>query len=120
MFLSNSSLPYKGVVKIVTANGTESVCWKRLKNKAKDVVCRYLGYDKAESLVKKLAPTNDKDVTFSGRIDCINDLFYKYLSQCSISASTKETCSEVSYIHCVNEGKTKITKKLPCLIYCNQ
>ena len=116
MFLSNSSLPYEGVVQIVTGNGTKNVCWESLKNDAKDVVCKYLGYQYAQSLVKKPASTNDKYATFSGSIDC-NDAFReRYLSQCSINASTKETCSEVSYVHCVL-GKTKITKKLHgCLI----
>ncbi len=117
MFLSNSSLPYKGVVKIVTANGRKDVCWQSLKNEAKDVVCNYLGYNSAwSSLVKKSASTNDKDATFSGSIYCKDAFRVRYLSQCSINALTKETCSEVSYIHCAL-GKTKIPKTLPgCLI----
>ena len=115
MFLSNSSLPYEGVVQIVTGNGTKNVCWGSLKNDAKDVVCKYLGYQYAQSLVKKPTPTKDKGVTFSGSIDCNDGFQEKYLSQCSIRASTGENCSEISYIHCVN-GKTKITKKLRSLI----
>ncbi len=109
VLLSNSSRPYEGVVQIITGNSTKNVCWQSLKNEAKDIVCRYLGYDYARFLVRNPAPTNDKDGIFSGSIDC-NDRFHeRYLSQCSINASASETCSEITYIHCIY-GKIKRSK----------
>ena len=102
VFLSNSSVPYKGVVQITTGNGTKNVCWKSLKNSAKHRICRYLGYTYAQSLVKRPTTKNDKVATFSGSIDCDDDWRQRYITQCSINASTSETCSEISYIHCVN------------------
>ncbi len=96
--LSNSSLPNKGFVQIVTKySGNKSVCWQSLKNSADDVVCRQMGYIGKDSLVKQPAPSGAKDEIFSGSINCNggeNDL-----SQCSINASTK-SCSELSYIKC--------------------
>jgi hypothetical protein len=44
------------------------------------------------------APTDAKDETFSGNIDCNGG--EKYLSQCSITASASESCSGSSYIGC--------------------
>ena len=102
VFLSNSSVPYEGVVQITTGNGTKNVCWKSLKNKAKRRICRYLGYDHAHFLVKMPVSKNDKVATFSGSIDCNDDWQQRYVSQCSISASTSKTCSEISYIHCIS------------------
>ena len=98
MTLSYSSVPYKGVVQIITDSGTENICWESLKNQAKYVVCRHLGYDDAYSLVNISIPTNVKDTTFSGSINCNGE--EKYLSQCSINASASETCSGFSYIGC--------------------
>ncbi len=91
---SSTSVPCKGVVQIFTDSGTKNVCWQSLKNQAKDIVCRHLGYYKAYSLVNISTPTNAKDSTFSGSINCNGE--EKYLSQCSINASASERCSELS------------------------
>ncbi|CAB4032471.1 retinoschisin-like, partial, partial [Paramuricea clavata] len=96
--LSYSSLPYKGVVQITTDSGTKNVCWKSLKNQAKDIICRHLGYNGIFSLVNISTPTDAKNATFSGSINCNGE--EKYLSQCSITASTGDSCSELSYIQC--------------------
>ena len=107
MSLSNSSVPYKGVVQITTDSGTKNVCWQSLKNRAEDTVCRHLGYYWDYSFVSLFTPTDGKDATFSGSINCNGE--EKYLSQCSISASARENCSELSYIVCA--GKIKLDKK---------
>jgi hypothetical protein len=68
-------------------------------NYAKQTVCRHLGYGQwAYSLVNVPTPTDAKDATFSGSINCNGG--EKYLSQCSITVSTSESCSELSYIEC--------------------
>ena len=106
--LSYSSVPYKGVVQIITDSGTKNVCWQSLKNQAEYVVCRHLGYDDSYSLVNISIPTNAKDTTFSGSINCNGE--EKYLSQCSIYASASESCSGLSYIGCEPAGKMYKTR----------
>jgi hypothetical protein len=102
--LSYSSLPYEGVVQITTGGGTKNVCWQSLKNSAKDVFCRQLGYGYLFiPLLNVSAPTDAKSATFSGSIDCNGS--EKYLSQCSITSSANKSCSEFSHIHCT--GKIK-------------
>ena len=98
MSLSYSSLPYEGVVQITTDSGTKNVCWQSLKNSAKETVCRELGHDGVYFLVNISTPTNAKGETFSGSINCNGH--ERYLSQCSITASANESCSELSYIQC--------------------
>ena len=100
--LSNSSVPYKGVVQITTDSGTKNVCWQSLNNNAeRAVVCRHLGY----KLSYKSTPVNIsnalnvKDSLFSGSINC--DSSNRYLSQCSINVSSSaESCSELTHIEC--------------------
>ncbi len=108
MSLSNSSVPYKGVLQIITDDGTKNVCWQSLQNLTKNIVCRHLGYYAAYSLVNISIPTNAKDATFSGSINCTGE--EKYLSQCSINASASESCSELSYIICIPRGKIYKTR----------
>jgi hypothetical protein len=94
-----SSLPYEGVVQITTDNGTKNVCSQSLQNyRAMSTVCRHLGYDGGYFLVGRSTPTDDKNATFSGSINC--NYGDRYLSQCSITASANESCSELSYIQC--------------------
>ncbi len=100
--LSYSSVPYKGVVQIITDSGTKNVCWESLKNQAEYVVCRHLGYYRVYSIFNVSIPTNAKDATFSGSINCNGE--EKYLSQCSINASASESCSGLSYIGCIPAG----------------
>jgi hypothetical protein len=96
--LSNSSLPYEGVVQITTDSGMKSVCGKSLKNNAKKVICTHLGYEDVNSLSEKAASLSDtNDTLFSGKIDCNGA--EKNLSQCSISTSS-ESCSKLSYVKC--------------------
>ena len=98
VFLSNSSLPNEGFVKIRTKySGNKSVCWESLKNNTDDVVCRQMGYSRSVSLIKQPAPSDIKDEIFSGSINCNGG--ENYLSQCAINASIK-SCSELSYIKC--------------------
>ncbi len=104
MSLSNSSLPYKGVVQITTDSGTKNACWQSLDSHARNTVCRQLGYLTTYSVVNVPVPTDAKDATFSGRINCNSQR--KYLSQCSITPSAIQTCSELSYMEC----KCGITK----------
>ena len=108
MTLSYSSVPYKGVVQIITDSGTKNVCWESLNNQAKDIVCLHLGYYRAYSLVNISIPKDAKDTTFSGSINCNGE--EKYLSQCSIIASAGETCSGMSYIGCTPAGKMYKTR----------
>ena len=109
VYLSNSSLPYKGVVQITTDGGTKCVCWESLQNYwAKQTVCRHLGYGRSYSLVNVSAPTDAKNATFSGSIKCNGG--EKYLSQCSITASVSQSCSGLSYIQC-KCGKIELNKK---------
>ena len=96
--LSYSSVPYKGIVQITTEGGTKNVCWQSLQNQANDIVCRHLGYDNVYSFVNISTPTDAKDATFSGSINCNGE--EKYLSQCSINVSANESCSGLSYIEC--------------------
>ena len=100
MSLSYSSLPYEGVVQITTDSGTKNVCWKSLHQNrlAMFLVCRQLGHDPSYSRVKISTPTDAKNETFSGSINC-NDAD-RYLSQCSINASASKSCSELLYIRC--------------------
>ena len=95
MSLSHSSLPNEGFVKIAIGNGTKNVCWKSLGN-SKNVVCRQLGYVKADSLIEKAVPSVSK--VFSGSITC-NDGDTK-LSQCSIKDDSIQDCSQLSFIKC--------------------
>ena len=105
MSLSYTSLPYEGVVQITIDSGTKNVCWQSLKNQAKDIVCRHLGYyHSPRSFVNISTPTDAKNATFSGSIKCNGK--EKYLSQCSINASASQSCSELSYIQC-KYGKMK-------------
>ena len=102
VYLSQSSLPNEGLIKIVTkysASGNKTACWESLKNNAKDVVCRQLGYTGASSLAKKMLknPADVKESIFSGSIDC--DGGEMDLSQCSLIASSR-SCSGLSYIKC--------------------
>ena len=97
MLLSNSPLPNKGFVQIITDSGTNSVCKNSLLKNAKNVVCAQLGYKQAVSLVQKAVPSDSKDAIFSGSIDC--DGGEKNLSQCSITNSSN-SCSKLSYIKC--------------------
>ena len=108
MSLSYSSVPYEGVVQITTDSGTKNVCWQSLKDYAKDIVCGHLGYNRVYSLVNISIPTNAKDATFSGSINCNGE--EKYLSQCSINASVSESCSGLSYIGCTPAGKMYKTR----------
>ncbi|XP_028402625.1 receptor-type tyrosine-protein phosphatase F-like isoform X2 [Dendronephthya gigantea] len=97
VYLSYSSLPNEGFLQIdAKYNGTKTVCWQSLKNNAKDVVCRQLGYTRASSVVNKTAMSSMKEV-FSGNIDC--DGKEHHLSQCSFTTSQK-SCSQLSYIKC--------------------
>ena len=105
--LSYSFVPYEGVVQITTDNGTKNVCWQSLKNQAKGTVCRHLGYSWLYSLINITTPTDAKDATFSGSINCNGE--EKYLSQCSINASASESCSELSYMKCIG-GKIYKTR----------
>ena len=98
MFLSYSSLPYKGVVQIAIDGETKNVCWQSSNLLAMYIVCRHLGYNYVSSLVNIPTPTDAKNATFSGSINC--NWGERYLSQCSINASANESCSELSYIQC--------------------
>ena len=111
MSLSYSSLPYEGVVQITTDNGTKNVCSQSLHQnyKALHTVCRQLGYaDYGYFPVGISTPMDAKNATFSGSINCNNG--DRYLSQCSITASTNESCSELSYIQC----KCSKMKRIEC------
>ena len=104
MSLSYSSVPYKGIIQITTDSGTKNVCWESLNYNSKDFVCRHLGYRYSYSIVINVSiPTDAKDATFSGSINC--NVEEKYLSQCPINASASESCSELSYIECIPAGK---------------
>ena len=96
--LSYSSVPYKGVLQITTDSGTKNVCWERINYYEKYTVCRHLGYPRAYSVINVPAPTDAKDATFSGSINCNSR--EKYLSLCSITASASQSCSHLSYIEC--------------------
>ena len=62
------------------------------------IVCRQLGYDDGHFLVNISTPTDAKNATFSGSINC--NWADRYLSQCSITASASESCSELAYMRC--------------------
>ena len=110
MSLSYSPIPYKGVVQITTDDGAKNVCWGSLKNNANDMVCHHLGYDELYSVVSVSTPTDAKDATFSGSINCNGE--EKYLSQCSMNASASQSCSGLLYIECIPAGKMyKLDKK---------
>ena len=85
-------------MQISTDSGIKSVCGKSLKNNAKKVVCTQLGYDNVVSLAEKAAPSDTKNALFSGKIDCNGGK--KNLSQCSITTTSSESCSKLSYIKC--------------------
>ena len=96
--LSQSLVPYKGFVQIIIDGRKMNVCWQRSYSYYRYIVCRYLGYGSAYSYVNMSAPMDLKHSTFSGTMNCNgND---KYLSQCSIAASTGESCFGLSYIEC--------------------
>ena len=98
MSLSYSSLPYEGVVQITIDGGTKNVCWQSSNYWAMRIVCRHLGLYYVYSLVNISTPTDAKNATFSGSINCNGN--ERYLSQCSITASANESCSELSFIRC--------------------
>ena len=99
--LSHSLVPYKGFVQIIIDGRKMNVCWTRSYpslSSYRYIVCRHLGYHYAHSYVNMSAPMDFKHSTFSGTINCYGD--EKYLSQCSITASTGESCFGVQYIDC--------------------
>ena len=98
--LSYSSLPYGGVVQITTGNGTKNVCSQSLQQNywTQETVCSHLGHNRAYSVVNISTPRDAKNATFSGSINC--NYGDRYLSQCSITASANESCSQLLYIEC--------------------
>ena len=100
MSLSYSSLPYEGVVQITIDGEIKNVCSQSLQQNydARSTVCRHLGHDGSYSLVNIPTPTDAKNATFSGSINCNSG--DRYLSQCSINALASESCSELSYMEC--------------------
>ena len=109
--LSNSSLPYKGILQITTSSAKKNVCWKSLDGAAKRIVCRQLGYLFRASAFNISVPTHVRDPYFSGSIQCARK--EKYLSQCSVNASGQR-CSELTYIQCLgkkNVRKVKLKQK---------
>ena len=110
MSLSYSSLPYEGVVQITIDGETKNVCWQSLQQnyRTQETVCRHLGYYSAYSPVNISTPTDAKNATFSGSINC--NYGDRYLSQCSINASASESCSELAYIQC----KCGTMKRIEC------
>ena len=107
------------MVQVIINGATKNVCWQSLNYYAsKYMVCRHLGYRRsAHSFVNVSRPTDAKDETFSGDINC--NYGKKYLSQCSITASANESCSQLSFINCkcgkkINNRATKLllNKKL--------
>ena len=101
MFLSNISLPHEGFVHIKTdifPVKTKYACYNSLQNQAEaDVVCRQLGYTRADSLVEKTAPSVTNDAKFNGTIDCSGH--ENRLSQCS-TINSNGSCPQLSYIKC--------------------
>ena len=98
MSLSYSTVPYRGVAQVTIDGETKNVCGGSLQSYAADAVCRHLGYNMSPSLRTVTAPTDAKEASFSGNINCANDV--KFLSQCSISTSSTKTCSSFTYIDC--------------------
>ena len=98
MSLSYSSVPYKGVVQVTTDNGTKNVCSGGLQSYAASAFCRHLGYTGFELRRTVAPPTDAKEATFSGSIKC--HINVKFVSQCSISTSSKKSCSKLTYIYC--------------------
>ena len=100
MSLSYSSLPYEGVVQITVDGETKNVCSLSLQQNydAMSTICRHLGYDYGYFLVNISTPTDAKNATFSGSINCNSG--DRYLSQCSINTSASKSCSGLSYIQC--------------------
>ena len=92
-------LPYRGVVQITTKDGTKNVCFKSLKGYyASKVFCRHLGYQYSYTHRVTSPPRKIENTTFLGSITCNNQ--EKYLSQCSITASARKSCSHLTYIEC--------------------
>lgn len=97
--LSHSLVPYKGFAQITIGGEKMNVCWQRSRNyRIGYTLCRDLGYDWVYSYVNMSAPMEFKHSTFSGIINC--DGREKYLSQCSITASSSESCSGLLYLEC--------------------
>ena len=90
--LSHSLVPYKGFVQITIDGKKKNVCWQGSQSYyVRRTFCRDLGYSSVYSYVNMSAPMNYKHSTFSGTINCNYDV--KYISQCSITASSRESCS---------------------------
>ena len=97
--LSHSSVPYKGFAQITIDGKKKNVCWQRSQSYYLGrAVCSDLGYSSVYSYVNMPAPMDFKHSTFSGTINCNYDV--KYLSQCSITASSSESCSGLLYVEC--------------------
>ena len=96
--LSRSLVPYKGFGQIIIDGMKMNVCWQSSHKYYGDIVCRYLGFDYAYTYVNMSAPMDSKHSTFSGTMNCNGD--EKYLSQCSITTSTGESCFGLSYVEC--------------------
>ena len=99
VFLSNSSQPYEGFVQIKTDSEPLRVkyaCYQSLKE-ADNVICRQLGYTRADSLVEKTASPVTNDAKFNGTIDCSGH--ENRLSQCS-TTNSDGSCPQLSYINC--------------------
>ena len=94
-------MPYEGLVRIKTdiePVKTKYACKKTLKEEAEaDVLCRQLGYTRADPPVNKPVPPDTEVAIFTGEIDC--DGRENRLSDCSITAPYG-TCSNLPYIKC--------------------
>ena len=113
--LSHSLVPYKGFVQITIDGTKKNVCWQPSRSfYIAYTACRDLGYYTVNSYVYKSAPVDFEDSTFSGIINCNRK--YKYLSQCSIDASSSEGCSGLLYIECKykRRGQSNAAQKFPC------
>ena len=96
--LSHSLVPYKGFVQITIDGSKKNVCWLSQSDDLRHIICRSLGYNRANSYANMSVPMGFKHSTFSGTINCNYNV--KYLSQCSITASSSESCSGLLYVEC--------------------
>ena len=116
MSLSYSPLPYKGILQIITDNGTKNVCSGSLNNEAHRAVCDRLRYSNrfyyfyyhfhyhyyySYFVANVSIPVDAKEATFSGSISCFHEV--QFLSQCPFRASSSENCSRLAYINCTGK-----------------
>ena len=100
IFLSNSSVPHKGVLQSAIGGKTTEVCGESLNEGKADIVCRHLGYKEAYSFASIPFREGARPASIS-YLHCGSHKIY--LSQCEFTITASINCPGSAYIQCKYE-----------------